>query len=117
MIIWLSSYPKSGNTYVRAFLSAYYFSENGQFDFSQISNIDQFPHEKYFKQKLHRWRLQSSYCPPCCFKKCIRKSCLVYLLHSLSSKLKSFLLTFFLKKGGNFPRKIRKFTEFSNLNC
>ena len=50
MIIWLASYPKSGNTYVRAFLSAYYFSENGQFDFSQILNIEQFPHEKYFRQ-------------------------------------------------------------------
>jgi len=53
MIIWLASYPKSGNTYVRAFLSAYYFSENGQFDFSQISNIDQFPHEKFFKQRVN----------------------------------------------------------------
>ena len=53
MIIWLASYPKSGNTYVRAFLSAYYFSENGQFDFSQILNIEQFPHEKYFKQKVN----------------------------------------------------------------
>ena len=53
MIIWLASYPKSGNTYVRAFLSAYYFSENGQFDFSQISNIDQFPHEKFFKEKVN----------------------------------------------------------------
>ena len=52
MIIWLASYPKSGNTYVRAFLSAYYFSDNGQFDFSQISNIDQFPHEKFFNQKV-----------------------------------------------------------------
>ena len=52
MIIWLSSYPKSGNTYVRAFLSAYYFSENGQFDFSQISKIEQFPHEKFFKEKV-----------------------------------------------------------------
>ena len=52
MIIWLASYPKSGNTYVRAFLSAYYFSENGEFDFSQISKIDQFPHEKYFKEKV-----------------------------------------------------------------
>ena len=51
MIIWLASYPKSGNTYVRAFLSAYYFSENGEFDFSQISKIDQFPHEKFFKEK------------------------------------------------------------------
>ena len=53
MIIWLASYPKSGNTYVRAFLSAYYFSENGQFDFSQISNIEQFPHEKFFKQEVN----------------------------------------------------------------
>ena len=53
MIIWLASYPKSGNTYVRAFLSAYYFSKNGEFDFSQISNIDQFPHEKFFKQKVN----------------------------------------------------------------
>ncbi len=52
MIIWLASYPKSGNTYVRAFLSAYYFSENGKFDFSQISKIDQFPHEKFFEQKV-----------------------------------------------------------------
>ncbi|WP_440655808.1 sulfotransferase domain-containing protein [Candidatus Pelagibacter sp. HIMB1509] len=52
MIIWLASYPKSGNTYVRAFLSAYYFSDNGQFDFNLISNIDQFPHEKYFNQKV-----------------------------------------------------------------
>ena len=52
MIIWLASYPKSGNTYVRAFLSAYYFSANGQFDFSQISNIDQFPHEKFLKKKV-----------------------------------------------------------------
>ena len=53
MIIWLASYPKSGNTYVRAFLSAYYFSESGEFDFSQISKIDQFPHEKFFKQKVN----------------------------------------------------------------
>jgi hypothetical protein len=53
MIIWLASYPKSGNTYVRAFLSAYYFSENGQFDFSQISNIEQFPHEKFLNKKVN----------------------------------------------------------------
>ena len=53
MIIWLASYPKSGNTYVRAFLSAYYFSESGEFDFSQIARIDQFPHEKFFKEKAN----------------------------------------------------------------
>ena len=35
-------------------------SENGQFDFSQILNIEQFPHEKYFKQKLcYLWNYYS----------------------------------------------------------
>jgi hypothetical protein len=51
MIIWLASYPKSGNTYVRAFLSAYYFSKDGQFDFNQISNIKQFPDKEFLNQK------------------------------------------------------------------
>jgi len=50
MIIWLASYPKSGNTYVRAFLSAYYFSKDGQFEFSQISNINQFPRKEFLDQ-------------------------------------------------------------------
>ena len=50
MIIWLASYPKSGNTYVRAFLSAYYFSKDGQFEFSQISNINQFPRKEFLNQ-------------------------------------------------------------------
>jgi hypothetical protein len=31
MIIWLASYPKSGNTWVRSLLSAYYYSKNGKF--------------------------------------------------------------------------------------
>ena len=52
MIIWLASYPKSGNTYVRAFLSAYYYSENGEFDFSLLSNIKQFPDKEFFDKKI-----------------------------------------------------------------
>ena len=31
MIIWLASYPKSGNTFVRSLLSSYFFSEEGYF--------------------------------------------------------------------------------------
>ena len=54
MIIWLASYPKSGNTYVRAFLSAYYFSENGQFDFKLIPKIKQFPDIEFFDQKINK---------------------------------------------------------------
>jgi len=52
MIIWLASYPKSGNTYLRAFLSAYYYSKDGNFDFSQIANIKQFPDKQFFNKKI-----------------------------------------------------------------
>lgn len=50
MIIWLASYPKSGNTLVRSMLSAYLFSNNGIFDFSLLKNIKQFPDENILKQ-------------------------------------------------------------------
>ena len=48
MIIWLASYPKSGNTYLRSFLCGYYFSKNGKFEFNQLKNIDQYPDKKFF---------------------------------------------------------------------
>ena len=32
MIIWIASYPKCGNTWVRSLLSAYYFSKDGEFE-------------------------------------------------------------------------------------
>mgnify|MGYP001164076114 FL=1 len=48
MIIWLSSYPKSGNTYIRSFLSAYYFTNDGQFDFNLLKYIEQFPDKQFF---------------------------------------------------------------------
>ena len=49
MIIWIASYPKSGNTYIRSFLSAYFFSKNGDFDFELLKNIEQFPDKQFFK--------------------------------------------------------------------
>lgn len=48
MIFWIASYPKSGNTWLRALLSAYYFSEDGIFEQSLLSNISQFPQKIYF---------------------------------------------------------------------
>ena len=53
MIVWLASYPKSGNTWVRAFISAYYYSKDGEFDFSLLSNIKQFPDEEFFNQSIN----------------------------------------------------------------
>jgi len=52
MIVWISSYPKSGNTWVRTFISTYYLSSNDKFDFSMLKNIRQFPHEKFFDKKI-----------------------------------------------------------------
>ena len=48
MIIWLASYPKSGNTLVRSMLSAYNFSRTGEFNFKLLQNIKQFPNRTIF---------------------------------------------------------------------
>tara|TARA_B100001121_G_scaffold281371_1_gene274001 strand:- start:322 stop:1161 length:840 start_codon:yes stop_codon:yes gene_type:complete len=51
MIIWIASYPKSGNTYLRSFLASYYFSKDGKFSFDQLLKIHQFPNMKFSKTK------------------------------------------------------------------
>ena len=38
MIVWLASYPKSGNTFVRSLLSSYIFSKDGNFNFDLLLN-------------------------------------------------------------------------------
>ena len=50
MIIWIASYPKSGNTWVRAIVSSLMYSESGLFDFSKLKKIKQFPSKEYFKE-------------------------------------------------------------------
>ena len=49
MIIWIASYPKSGNTWLRAMISTYYYSKDGIFDQNLLKKIDQFPTNKYLK--------------------------------------------------------------------
>ena len=49
MIIWLASYPKSGNTWMRTMVSSLLYSDDGVFNFSLIKKIDQFPEKKFFK--------------------------------------------------------------------
>ena len=50
MIIWLASYPKSGNTLVRSMLSAYFFSQDGVCNFDLIKHINIFPDSMYFER-------------------------------------------------------------------
>ena len=49
MIIWLASYPKSGNTWIRSFISALLYTDEGQNDFSNLKKIRQFPARSLFK--------------------------------------------------------------------
>jgi len=49
MIVWLASYPKSGNTLLRSMLSAYFFSTDGIYNFDLIKNIKQFPNIALFE--------------------------------------------------------------------
>ena len=50
MIIWLASYPKSGNTFLRSLLASYFYSENGDFEFEQLKKIEQFPVNENFEK-------------------------------------------------------------------
>ena len=50
MIIWLASYPKSGNTLVRSMLSAYFFSKDGICNFDIVKNIKHFPTLELFEK-------------------------------------------------------------------
>ena len=47
MIFWIASYPKSGNTWLRALISSYYYSKDGAFNQNILKNIGQFPEKKY----------------------------------------------------------------------
>ena len=43
------NYSKSGNTYLRTLLSAYYYSKDGIFFDNLIKNIGQFPEKRHFE--------------------------------------------------------------------
>ena len=49
MFVWLASYPKSGNTLLRALLASYFFSDSGNLKFNLLKNIRQFPSLRLFE--------------------------------------------------------------------
>lgn len=55
MIIWLASYPKSGNTWVRSFLYTLLFSKQNQVNLNKINVIDQYPTKFYFKNHVKNY--------------------------------------------------------------
>ena len=63
-IIWLASYPKSGNTMVSAFLASYFFTNTGKLDnlnilknissfnnYGNFSQLNNFPNMDFFFKK------------------------------------------------------------------
>ena len=48
MILWIASYPKSGNTWIRSLISAYLYSDNGDFNFNLLHKVPRFVQNKYF---------------------------------------------------------------------
>tara|TARA_B100001123_G_C15163447_1_gene968384 strand:- start:101 stop:919 length:819 start_codon:yes stop_codon:yes gene_type:complete len=48
MILWIASYPKSGNTWVRALISTYLYSKDSNFKFELLNKIPKFIQEKHF---------------------------------------------------------------------
>jgi len=51
MIIWLASYPKSGNTWIRSFLTSILHTNEGNIDFNDLKKLgDQYPLRSQFKK-------------------------------------------------------------------
>ena len=55
MIIWVASYPKSGNTLVRSILTSLIYSKDGNFNFNLLKKIDQYPQNHHFEGLLKKF--------------------------------------------------------------
>ena len=52
MIIWLTSYPKSGNTWVRSFLVSLLYNKKNETNLEGLNNIHQYPLRSHFNNLL-----------------------------------------------------------------
>ena len=48
-IFWIASYPKSGNTWMRAILTSLFYTNNGKFNFNLLKFIENFEKHKRFE--------------------------------------------------------------------
>tara|TARA_Y100001970_G_scaffold239196_1_gene300940 strand:+ start:1126 stop:1959 length:834 start_codon:yes stop_codon:yes gene_type:complete len=51
-IIWIASYPKSGNTWIRSILSSLFYTEDGHFNFNILKKINTFDRPFYFNEVI-----------------------------------------------------------------
>jgi len=58
MIIWIASYPKSGNTWVRSLISYYLYSQKDDFDFNLLRKIPRFNQRKFISPVANLEKLE-----------------------------------------------------------
>ena len=59
MIIWLASYPRSGNTWIRALLSNYLYSKEPD-TLKNLESIDLFPSGRYFSGLIDKKKINEN---------------------------------------------------------
>ena len=60
MIIWIASYPKSGNTWVRAIISSFLNSNSNEIDINNLE-IRQFPLVQDFKGLINDFKSEDQF--------------------------------------------------------
>ena len=56
MIIWIASYPKSGNTWLRSFLASVFYTEDANSNFKNLNNIKQYPLRSHFNGLINDFK-------------------------------------------------------------
>ena len=51
-IIWVASYPKSGNTWIRSVLSSLFYTDDGNFNFNILKKINTFDRPFYYDEVI-----------------------------------------------------------------
>ena len=64
MIIWIASYPKSGNTWVRAIINSLLFSKNNRININNLK-VRQFPLRKDFEGIISNFRDEREFAKNC----------------------------------------------------
>ena len=51
-IVWIASYPKSGNTWIRSVLSSLFYTDDGNFNFNILKKINTFDRPFYYSEAI-----------------------------------------------------------------
>tara|TARA_B100000579_G_scaffold149761_1_gene121625 strand:- start:2885 stop:3757 length:873 start_codon:yes stop_codon:yes gene_type:complete len=107
---WLASYPKSGNTWVRAILSSLFFAKDYNFDFSlfdKITNFDSYENFNFIKDKnikdfnnLQNLSIISKYWTEAQKRLKSKKKYAIYKTHSCNVSIDNFIYADYKESDG-----------------